>query len=86
MTIIFIEAVLFLAFLAVVGAFVLAAFRSTDLGMQLRQRANRRRLDRAADLTCPVHGPQREEELVRLATGEPLCPHCYQDAIHGHLP
>jgi len=86
MTIILIEGVLFVAFLAAVGAFALAALRSTDLGMRLRQQANRRRIDRAADLTCPVHGVQHEADLVRLPTGEPLCPHCYQDAVHGHLP
>jgi hypothetical protein len=86
MTVILIEGVLFLAFLAVVAAFVFAALRSTDLGLRWRQHANRRRIDREADLTCPVHGAQREETLVRLPTGEPLCPRCYQDAIHGHLP
>lgn len=85
MTIILLEGVLFLAFLAVVAAVVLAALRSTDLGLRLRQHANRRRIDRAADLTCPVHGLQREDALVRLSTGEPLCPHCYQDTVHGPL-
>jgi hypothetical protein len=28
---------------------------------------------------------QREADLVRLPTGEPLCSHCYQEAVHGHI-
>lgn len=85
MTIIMFEGVLFIAFLAVVAAFVLAALRSTDLGLRLRQHANRRRIDREADLTCPVHGVQPEGDLVRLPSGEAMCPRCYKDAVHGHL-
>jgi hypothetical protein len=32
-----------------------------------------------------VHGLQRANDLVRLPTGEPLCPHCYQEAVHGRV-
>jgi hypothetical protein len=28
---------------------------------------------------------QREEDLVRLPTGEPLCPLCYKEAFHGYI-
>lgn len=85
MNAIILEVVLFIALLAVVGTLFVAALGITPLGRRLRQTANRRRIDRRAELTCPIHGLQREEDLVRLPTGEPLCPHCYQEAMHGHL-
>ena len=85
MNAILIESVLFIALLAVVGAFVLTALGFTPFGTRIKQTANRRRLDKVADLTCPVHGLQREADLVRLTSGEPLCPHCYREAIDGHV-
>ncbi len=85
MTVILLESVLFIALVAVVGAFVLKALGVTPFGTRLKQSANRRRIDKQADLTCPIHGPQREEDLVRLPTGEPLCSHCYREAVHGHV-
>jgi hypothetical protein len=85
MNAILLESVLFIALLAVVGAFVLKALGLTPTGKRLRQAANRKRIDKQAELTCPIHGLQREEDLVRLSTGEPLCPHCYREAVHGHV-
>lgn len=85
MTLIIVESVLFIALLAVVGTIFVTALGITPLGRRLRQTANRRRIDKAAELTCPIHGLQREEDLVRLPTGEPLCPLCYKEAVHGHL-
>jgi hypothetical protein len=85
MNAILLESVLFIALLAVVGAFVLSALGLTPIGTRAKQAANRRRLDKLADLTCPIHGLQREQELVRLTSGEPLCPHCYREALSGHV-
>ena len=85
MNAILLESVLFIVLLAVVGAFVLKALGISPFGTRIKQAANRRRIDKQADLTCPVHGLQRETDLVRLATGEALCPHCYQEAVHGHV-
>jgi hypothetical protein len=85
MNVILLESVLFIALVAVAGALVLNALGITPIGRRLRQTANRKRIDKQAELTCPVHGLQREEDLVRLPTGEPLCPQCYQEAVHGHI-
>jgi len=85
MNVIILESVLFVALLAVVGTLVLSALGITPLGRRLRQTANRKRIDKQADLTCPIHGLQRESDLVRLPNGEPLCPHCYKEAVHGHI-
>ncbi len=85
MNAILLESALFIALVAVVGAFVVKALGLTPAGLRLRQAANRKRIDRQAELTCPLHGLQREEDLVRLPTGEPLCPQCYKEAVHGHI-
>jgi hypothetical protein len=85
MNVIILESVLFVALGAVVGALFVTALGITPLGRRLRQSANRKRIDKQAELTCPIHGLQREQDLVRLPSGEPLCPHCYQEAVHGHL-
>jgi len=81
----FLESALFIALLAMVGALLVQALGITPFGKRLKQIANRKRLDAQAELTCPVHGLQREEDLVRLTSGEPMCPHCYQEAIHGRV-
>jgi hypothetical protein len=83
MNAIILESVLFFALLAVVGALVVYAVRHTPLGTRFTQTANRKRIEQLAELTCPVHGVQREADLVRLPTGERMCPHCYREAVHG---
>ena len=85
MNAILIESVLFIAILAVLGALLFSALGWTPPGRRLRQTQNRKRIEKTADLTCPVHGLQRETDLVRLPTGETLCPECYQEAISGHV-
>ena len=85
MNAIMLESALFIALLAVVGALFVTALGFTPFGRRIRQTANRKRIDRQADLTCPIHGLQREVDLVRLPTGEPLCSHCYKEAVHGHI-
>lgn len=83
MNAIIIEGVLFVALLAVVGALSFFALRATRVGQRFRQTANRKRIDAQADLTCPIHGFQQASRMVRLPTGEILCPHCYKEAVHG---
>jgi len=85
MNVILLESVIFIALLAVAGALVVTALGITPLGRRFRQTANRKRIDREADLTCPIHGLQRDGDLVRLPTGEPLCPLCYKEAVHGYI-
>jgi hypothetical protein len=51
--------------------------------MRIRQTLNRKRIERAADLECPIHGYRTEDQLVRLADGERVCPDCYKETLHG---
>ena len=84
MTEIIIEGVLFVALIATVGTlFYLVLMYFTPVGVRLRQTRNRRRIDRAAELVCPIHGPRATTDLVRLASGELLCPDCYKEIVHG---
>ena len=85
MNAILLESVLFIALIAVAGALFLIALRNTPLGRRVQQTGNRKRIDRMVDLTCPIHGLQRETDLVRLSTGETLCPLCYQEAVDGYV-
>ncbi len=85
MNAILLESGLFIAMLAVLAAFVVTVMKMTPIGTRFKQTANRKLIDKQADLTCPTHGLQREADLVRLSTGEPLCPHCYKEALHGHV-
>jgi hypothetical protein len=84
MTEIIIEGVLFVALVAAVGTLLyLIVMYFTPVGVRLRQTLNRRRVDRAAELVCPLHGPRSSNDLVRLASGELLCPDCYKETFHG---
>jgi hypothetical protein len=84
MTEIIIEGVLFVALIAAVGTlFYLVLLYFTPAGIRLRQARNRRRIDRAAELVCPIHGPRANSDLVRLASGDVMCPDCYKEAVHG---
>ncbi len=78
------EGVLFVALIAAGGAllyWVLIAF--TPAGARLRQTRNRKRMERMAALVCPIHGLRTEDHLVRLASGERVCPDCYKETLHG---
>lgn len=80
---IILEGVLFVALLATVAALLfLALVRWTPLGLRRRQNANRREIEQALELECPIHGPQRAEEMVRLPSGSRICPACYKEALH----
>jgi len=81
------EILLVLVVVALVGrkAWHLALHR-TAWGVRHVQTQNRRRLESAATLRCPIHGAQLERELVRLDNGERLCPRCYADTLAEHRP
>jgi CHASE1-domain containing sensor protein len=84
MGVIIVEGVLFVALIAAGGTFLywlLVTF--TPAGVRLRQTQNRARLERAAELACPIHGPHLEGQLVRLASGEQACPDCYRETLNG---
>ena len=85
MFVIIVEGVLFVALVATAGALlVLGVWHLTPVGRRLQQSANRRRIERAAELVCPIHGPHRERELVRLQSGERMCPECFKETVHGN--
>jgi len=78
------EGGLFVAAVAAGAALVFFGARElTPFGVWLRQRGNRKRIEREAALACPVHGPHREQDLVRLRTGEVMCPACFKEMIDG---
>ena len=80
MVTIILEGVLFIALSAMAVALVAyGVLGFTPVGRWLRQTANRRRIERQAALTCPVHGYHRELDLVRLPGGERICPQCYAE-------
>jgi hypothetical protein len=84
MGVIITEGVLFVALIAAGGAllyWVIVYF--TPAGVRIRQTRNRRRIERAGDRVCSVHGRRTEDQLVRLASGERVCPDCYEEIVHG---
>jgi hypothetical protein len=84
MTAIIIEGVLFVALIVTIGTlFYLVLMHFTPVGIRVRQAQNRKRLDRAAELVCPLHGPRDDKDLVRLASGDVLCPDCYKETLNG---
>jgi hypothetical protein len=84
MGIIIIEGVLFVALVATGAALLyLVVVYYTPAGVRLRQARNRRRIERAAELVCPIHGARAESDLVRLASGDLLCPDCYKETFNG---
>lgn len=86
MVVIFFEGVLFVAAVAAFTAFLLWGVKAfTPLGTRWKQKANRRLIDQQAALTCPIHGWQAPDSLVRLPGGESLCSRCYQETLYGQL-
>ena len=81
---IIIEGVLFVAMLAAVGALVrYVVLYHTPLGLRIQQTRNRRRIERAAELECSIHGFHSDEEMVRLPNGERICPECFKEVVDG---
>jgi len=84
MTEIIIEGVLFVALVATTATlFYFVVLYFTPVGVRIRQTRNRRRIDRAAELVCPIHGPRATTHLVRLTNGDVMCPDCYKETFHG---
>lgn len=82
MAAIIMEGVLFVALVAALGTllfFGISAF--TPLGRRLQQDRNRRKIEQAAERSCPIHGVLREEEMVRLPSGERVCPECFKETV-----
>jgi hypothetical protein len=80
---IILEGVLFVALLATIAALLFFGLvYLTPLGLRLKQNRNRRVLEQELELECPIHGMQREEEMVRLPSGTRICPVCYKEALH----
>ena len=86
MNAIIIEGVLFVALLVVAGTLVVFVVRHyTAPGRALEQSRNRKKIERAVSLTCAVHGVHEERDMVRLESGEVMCPECYRDVIDGRV-
>jgi hypothetical protein len=84
MGVIITEGVLFVALIAAGGALLYwLIVYLTPAGVRLRQTQNRKRIEKAAELVCSVHGRQSEDQLVRLASGERVCPDCYKEIVNG---
>ena len=79
---IILEGVQFAALIAAGGALLYWLWTLTPAGVRLRQTQNRKRIERKAALVCPIHGLRTEDQLVRLANGERVCPDCYQETLH----
>ena len=81
---IIVEGVLFVALIAAGGTLLYwIVLNLTPAGVRLRQTQNRKRIERTAELACPIHGLRAEDQLVRLANGERVCPDCYKETLHG---
>ncbi|GAC1651461.1 MAG: hypothetical protein NVS4B3_12170 [Gemmatimonadaceae bacterium] len=78
------EGVLSIAAAATLGALLYRLTTdSTPFGIRRRQERNRRVIERAAELHCSVHGDHRPEEMVRLPSGEEICPQCFKETVDG---
>jgi hypothetical protein len=81
---IIVEGVLFVALIAAGGALLYwLIIYFTPAGVRIRQAQNRKRIERAAELVCSIHGPRPEDQLVRLASGERVCPDCYKEIVNA---
>ncbi|MBC7840762.1 MAG: hypothetical protein H7099_00520 [Gemmatimonadaceae bacterium] len=86
MVVILMEGVLFVTAIVACAAFLYWGVKAlTPLGTRWKQSENRRLIDQHAALTCPIHGWQAPDSLVRLPSGEPLCSKCYQETLYGQL-
>jgi hypothetical protein len=86
MIVILLEGVLFVAAIAMLAALLFSLIlKFTPVGVWVRQNQNRKKLERAAELTCPIHGLRSETDLIRLTNGERVCPDCYKESIDGNV-
>ena len=82
MLVILLEGVLVVAGVAAVGA-LLSYFvvNYTSIGVRLQQAQNRKRIETAAELRCPIHGDHRPEQMVRMPSGVVVCPECFKEIV-----
>ena len=81
---ILLEGSLFVGSFAAIVALVFYVTRSsTSLGLRAQQNKNREAIEREEELVCPVHGAHTEAQLVRLDSGERICPECFREAMKG---
>lgn len=76
------EGVLFVALVAAGGAllyFVITTY--TPVGRRMREVRNRKVIEKEVDTHCPIHGTFREEEMVRLPSGDRVCPQCFKETV-----
>ena len=86
MNAIIIEGVLFIALVCVAATLVVVLLRYyTAAGRALEQTRNRKQIERVASLTCERHGPHDERAMVRLESGDVMCPECYREVIDGRV-
>ena len=84
MNAIIIEGVLFIALLCVAVTLVVFVVRHyTAAGRVIEQTRNRKEIERVVNLTCAIHGSHAEREMVRLESGEVMCPQCYREVVDG---
>ena len=84
MNAIIIEGVLFVALLCVAVTLVVFVVRHyTAAGRVIEQTRNRKQIESVVNLTCAIHGAQEERAMVRLPSGDVMCPECYREAIGG---
>ena len=70
---------------ALAGLLVYLLLAQTSLGIRVTQIRNRKRIESDAERTCPVHGPHDERDLVRLPSGDRICPDCFKEVIDGRV-
>ncbi len=82
MAAIIMEGVLFVALVVAAGTLVFLGLTTfTPLGKWWTQVQNRRAIERDAELSCPIHGTLTEEAMVRLPSGERVCPECFKETV-----
>lgn len=77
MTAILLDAVLLLLLIGLILQGGWELFSRSAAGLRLQQERNRRRLEQRSSLACPLHGVHPASDLVRLPSGETICPQCY---------
>ena len=85
MAAIVIDAILVLVLLAVAIYWSRELFARSAPGVRHRQVQNRKRIEQEHALVCPLHGRHAESDLVRLPSGDTLCPQCYQEIQNADL-
>lgn len=79
MAAILIDALLLLLLLVVTAFAVRELVAGSAAGVRHRQIQNRRRIELEQATACSLHGPHAEGDLVRLPSGDTLCPQCYRE-------